>query len=98
MQRPWPQNALLVVDKATKTLTVTPAYYVFRHVSQFVDPGAKRVATTGGDALAFKNPDGTLVAVLRNAGGAKKTVVALGGKKLEFDIPGNGWATVKLAP
>jgi glucosylceramidase len=92
--RPWPQNALLWVDKDTKKLNITPAYYVFRHVSEFVDPGATRVATTGGSALAFKNPDGTLVLALFNSGGAKKETVSIGGKLLQFDVPGNGWATV----
>ena len=66
--RVWPQDALLTVDTSAKKLIVTPAYYVFRHVSQFVAPGAKVVATSGGDALAFKNPDGSLVAVMYNAG------------------------------
>jgi glucosylceramidase len=94
MTRPWPQNALLTVNKTAKTLTVTPAYYVFRHVSQFVDPGAKRLGTSGGDALAFKNPDGSMVAVLYNSGGAKKSIVALGATKVEFDVPANGFATV----
>ena len=92
--RPWPQNALLIVDTSAKTLTVTPVYYVFRHLSQFVDPGAKVVGTTGGDALAFKNPDGTIIAVVRNAGAAKKAIVAVAGKMLQFDMPANGWATV----
>jgi glucosylceramidase len=96
MTRPWPQNALLIVDRTQKTLTPTPAYYVFRHLSEFVDPGAKRVGTTGGDALAFKNPDGTLVAVMYNSGAAKQSVVALGGKKYRLDMPGNGWATVNV--
>jgi glucosylceramidase len=93
--RAWPQNALLTVDTSAKTLTITPAYYVFRHVSQYVDPGAKVVATTGGDALAFKNPDGTLVAIVHNAeAAAKNLVVAIGGKKLGFMVPANGFATV----
>ena len=39
--RVWPQNALLTVDTSAKTLIVTPAYYVFRHVSQFVAPGSQ---------------------------------------------------------
>lgn len=52
--RVWPQDALLVVDSSAKSLIVTPTYYVFRHLSQFVAPGAKVVATSGGDALAFK--------------------------------------------
>jgi len=51
--------------------------------------------TTGGDALAFKNPDGTIVAVLYNSGDAKTTIVAMAGKKLKFEMPANGWATVK---
>jgi len=94
--RAWPQNALLVVDPATKKLIITPAFYVFRHLSPFVDPGAHVVGTRGGDALAFKNPDGTIVAVLYNSGAAKKTVVAIGGKQLQFDMPGSGWATLKV--
>ena len=74
--RVWPQNALLTVDTAAKTLNVTPTYYVFRHLSQFVAPGAKVVAARGGDALAFKNPDGSIVAVMYNAGAAKTLTVA----------------------
>ena len=92
--RPWPQNALLTVDTTAKKLTITPAYYVFRHLSQYVDPGAKVVGTSGGDALAFKNPDGTIVAVLYNSGGAKTSIVSIGGKKLQFSMPANGWATI----
>ena len=92
--RVWPQNALLTVDPATKSLNVTPAYYVFRHLSQFVAPGAKVVATSGGDAVAFKNPDGSIVAVMFNSGPAKTMVVAAAGKKLQFAMPSNGWATV----
>lgn len=33
--RPWAQNALLAVDVSGKKLHITPAYYVFRHVSQY---------------------------------------------------------------
>jgi glucosylceramidase len=95
--RVWAQNALLVADAGQ--LTKTPAYYVFRHVSQFVAPGAQRVDATGGDAVAFKNPDGSLVAVLYNSGAANDNyVVAIGGKKLQFAMPGAGWATLKYTP
>ena len=43
MTRDWAQNALLTVNTSSKTLNITPAYYVFRHIGQFVDPGAKVV-------------------------------------------------------
>ena len=51
------------------------------------------MGTTGGDALAFKNGDRYGV-VMYNEGAAKQAVVAVGGEKLQFDMPANGWATV----
>jgi glucosylceramidase len=95
----WPQNALLTVSKSTNSLDVTPAYYVFRHLSQYVDPGAVRIGATASldslDALAFKNPTGSIVTIVYNSGSsARKMIVALGATKLQFDVPANGWATV----
>jgi glucosylceramidase len=90
----WPQNALLTVDTSAKKLNITPAYYVFRHFSQFVAPGATVVGTTGGDAVAFKNADGSIVAVAYNSGAARTMTVAIANRKLQFAMPGNGWATV----
>jgi glucosylceramidase len=96
---PWYQNALLIVDRTAKKLTATPAYYVFRHVSQFVVPGATRVGTTvtgtNPDTLAFKNADGSIVTVMYNSGTtAQSTILAVGSAKLRFMIPPNGFATV----
>jgi glucosylceramidase len=92
--RVWPQNALLTVDTSANTLNITPTYYVFRHFSQFVDPGATVVATSGGNAVAFKNPSGAIVTVMYNSGGATTYILSVGGKRLQFDMPGDGWATV----
>lgn len=94
--RDWNQNALLVADGGR--VNPTPTYYVFRHMSQYVAPGAK-VLGTSGDAVAFKNPDGSLVAVVYNSGGANANyTVAMGGKTFQLNMPGSGWATVKFTP
>jgi glucosylceramidase len=95
--RDWRQNALLAVNGTT--ITPTPAYYVFRHLAQYVVPGARVVGTSSADAVAFKNPDGSLVVTTYNSGGANANyVVAIGGKKFQFMMPGQGWATVKYKP
>jgi glucosylceramidase len=97
--RPWNQNALLAVDTGARTLKITPTYYVFRHLAQYVEPGAKRVAAQGGQALAFKNPDGSVVTVLHNDGGAAaQTTLAVGSRSVQFEVPARGWATVNLQP
>lgn len=97
--RPWNQNALLTVDRNQKKLNITPTYYLFRHFSQYVEPGAKRVATQGGQAVAFKNPDGSIVTIVHNnGGGAAQTTVAVGGKNYQFQVPARGWATLNIQP
>jgi glucosylceramidase len=89
---PWAQNALLVADSGH--LTATPAYYVFRHLSRFVEPGAKVISTTGGDAVAFKNPNGSVVVVMYNSGTSQAITVALGSRKLHLNVPQGGFATL----
>jgi glucosylceramidase len=99
LTRDWKQNALLVVDGGK--IIRTPTYYVFRHLSQYVKPLAKVVGTSGSgsaEALAFKNPDGSLVAVVYSATANPSYVVAFGSVKKQFSMPAGGWATIKLAP
>jgi glucosylceramidase len=96
-ERPWPQNALLVVDRSSRRLAETPAYWAFRHFSAFVDVGAVRVGLTGShdDAIAFRNPDGRLVVVVQNAADRPMTLtLSVRGDRLELDLPARGWATV----
>lgn len=96
-ERPWPQNALLVVDRQSRRLAETAAYWAFRHFSSFVDVGAVRVGLTGtyADAIAFRNPGGGLVVVLQNAANQPRTLtLGARGELLEVDLPARGWATV----
>jgi glucosylceramidase len=93
--RKWPQNALLAVDRQAKTLQVTPYYYVMRHFSQYVDTGAVRIGANGGDALAFKNPDGSIVTVVFNSGNSQSNIIIdVAGEKRQISVPGRGWASL----
>lgn len=94
----WPQNALLVVDRTAKQLIVTPAYYVFRHFSYYISPGATRLGTSGSsDAVSFKNPDASIVTQIYNKGDAsKRMTIKVGATLYQFDVPGHGWATLRV--
>lgn len=95
IMRPWPQNSLLAVNLGDDSLQVTPAYYVFRHMSQYVDVGAVLVRAQGGDAVAFENPDGSVVTILYNEEqNPAPTTLSIDGTLVEFTIPAGGWATV----
>jgi len=96
--REWKQNALLVAGSGK--VEPTPAYYVFRHLSQYVVPGATVIGTSGtGDAIAFRNPDRSFVVVMFNSGAANDNYsVSIDDKLLQFAMPASGWATLKYTP
>lgn len=64
----WPQNSLVSVNIAEKTFRYNHDYYLLKHLTHFVEVGARAVKTAGtcDDVLAFANPDGALVVLLRN--------------------------------
>jgi len=97
MARPWPQNALISFNE-DGSVNITPYYWVFRHLAQYSDPGGEVLPVTGGDALAFKNPDGSIMVAMYNSGGATQTTLSIGGTMMQFMAPANGWATVNFTP
>lgn len=64
----WSQNSLVLVDAATGSYRYTPDYYMLKHLTHFVHTGANFLPLTGtcDNALAFRNPDGTIALLLRN--------------------------------
>jgi glucosylceramidase len=98
----WPQNALLTVDRSAKKLNITAAYYVFRHYSHYIAPGATRIGLSGStDALAFQNPDGSIVVQVYNKNSTAKTMVvgvgsALSQSLYQISVPSHGWDTLRI--
>ena len=66
----WAQNSLVTVDEGARTYAYTHEYYLMKHLSHCVRPGARRLETaswTGYEnQLAFANPDGSIVIVIQN--------------------------------
>ena len=96
----WRQNSLVVVDKEKGTFRYSPEYYVLKHASHYVQPGA-RVLTLGGtysDALGFLNPDGRTVLLLANQSDTPKTVSVEGlpGRPRVVTLPAGSINTLLL--
>ncbi len=64
----WQQNSLVTVDVAAKTYHYNYEYYLMKHLSHYVKPGAKMIQTSGqfNNLLAFVNPDKSIVLVAQN--------------------------------
>jgi len=66
----WAQNSLVTVDTEAKTFRYNFEYYLIKHLSHFVRPGAKRLDIQGwtgyDNLLAFANPDQSVVIMMQN--------------------------------
>ena len=82
----WKQNSLVTVDTATRKFSFNHEFYLLKHLSHYVKPGARLLTIKGGfdDLLAFKNIDNSIVIVVQNDGGTDKTVhIKIGGNMIE---------------
>jgi glucosylceramidase len=95
----WSQNSLVTVDEAAKTYQFNYEYYLLKHLSHYVKPGAKRVGTSGAftNLLAFQNPDKSVVIVAQNEGSADQTVrIKLGQQTVAPVLKANSFNTLLL--
>ena len=95
----WPQNSLVTVDPATKIATYNHEYYVLKHVSHFVQKGARRLEVTGtqDNALAFVNPDKSIAVILRNEGAEERPVnVTIGQRTIAGSMEPDSLSTLLI--
>jgi glucosylceramidase len=80
----WRQNSLVSVDLQKKTYTYNFEYYLLKHVSHYVVPGARLLETEGtfANLLAFINPDNRIIVIARNDEKTDKTVTIKVGNKM----------------
>ena len=95
----WAQNSLVSVDTVAKTYHFNHDYYLLKHLMHFVDIDAKSIEITGtcDDALAFRNPNGTVVMLLRNEL-AKTQIVQVQtlGRSIAIEMPPDSVGTLSI--
>jgi glucosylceramidase len=94
----WNQNSLIAVDADAHTFRYTNDFYLLKHLTHFVDTGARRLETSGtcDDTLAFLNPDGATIILLRNELPHPQTIqVQLPGRSIAVELPPDSIATLR---
>lgn len=97
----WAQNSLVSVDTATKTFRHNHDYYLLKHLTHFVDVGAKSLEATGtcDDALAFLNPYSAIVLLVRNElSHAQMLRVQIQDRAVAIELPPDSVGTLAMKP
>jgi glucosylceramidase len=94
----WAQNSLVSVDTTSKTFKYNYEYYLIKHLSHFVKPGAKRLnikSLTGYEnLLVFGNPDQSVVIAMQNDLGQELPVrVKVGNKVIASTLEADSFNT-----
>jgi glucosylceramidase len=95
----WRQNSLVTVDKTTGKYRYTYEYYLMKHVSHYVLPGARFLPVSGEftDMVAFRNTDGGYVLVIHNTNDtAIKPVIKIGNQTISATIKPHSFNTILL--
>jgi glucosylceramidase len=73
------QQPLVIINKKTKQVSYTGAYYYLAHFSKFVRPGSHLLKTVGAEdgirVMSFKRSDGTIVAEIINSRSAAASIM-----------------------
>ncbi|MDR1022229.1 MAG: beta-glycosidase [Prevotellaceae bacterium] len=83
----WTQNSLVTVNENDKTFRYTYEYYLLKHFSHYVLPGAKMLQTAGNfdNLLAFRNKNGKIAVVIYNAEQTETTKTVKVGRRV-FEV------------
>lgn len=97
----WPQNALVSVAPDGKSYRLTPDYWLLRHLSAFVRPGARYLPTSSfvgyENQMAFRNPDGSVVLVINNEMAKPLSVgLVIGNRQLTPTLPADSFNTLHI--
>ncbi|MFI3292373.1 MAG: glycoside hydrolase family 30 beta sandwich domain-containing protein [Rikenellaceae bacterium] len=87
----WAQNSLVVVDPADNSYRFSHEYYLMKHISHFVKPGAHYISSPEGfEGLVFENPDGEVVVLYMERTGEDTTLtLTIDGAQHELAVGAN---------
>jgi glucosylceramidase len=91
--------APVIARPETDEVYYTPLYYVMRHFSRYIRPGAVRIGVdceiSGLMVTALRNPDGTIVVeILNQAERGDRFSLELDARYVEMSIPGSALQTI----
>ncbi|BDD02046.1 hypothetical protein [Persicobacter psychrovividus] len=92
----WPQNSMVVIDRDKQQVIYNDEYYLFKHLSHFVQPGAHYLASSKGDNhIAFELNDGRVMLMVYNPEEAEKSIaVNVSGTSATFKAQGKSISSV----
>jgi glucosylceramidase len=95
----WKQNSMITVNSSTKEVAYNPEFYLLKHFSYYIQPGARKIKTEGDNSglLAFLNPDKSLILIVGNKEDVSREInISIGKKRLSVKTEPHSFNTFKI--
>jgi glucosylceramidase len=91
----WKQNSMISINTETGEIIYNPEFYLMKHFSYFIEPGAKKLESIDGNCLAFKNPNSIVIIYCNNGNATERTFIV---DNYEFTVkmPQKSFNTFKM--
>lgn len=63
----WKQNSMISIHSETKEISYNKEFYLIKHFSAFIEPGAHKIETSNENCFAFKNNNSVVIIIYNNA-------------------------------
>jgi glucosylceramidase len=93
----WKQNSMISINPSTKTYRLNPEFYLMKHLSAYVEQGAKKLVLDkeNPDCLAFKNSN-SVVVVYYNRVGAREVTFKIDNQQFVANLQADSFNTFKV--
>lgn len=93
------QNAMITIAPESGTVLYQPEFYLMKHLSHYVLPGAVCIAYTCSNkdlkVIAFRNPDNSVVSLISCVANQEAKVgIRVGDKTVKLTLPGHSISTI----
>jgi glucosylceramidase len=98
----WAQYVMINVDTAALQVTYNPEFYAQKHISYYVQVGARAVKFITNNisnltSAAFRNPNGDIIFVTGNgSSGPTPITIKIGGEMFSATLPPNSINTLRI--
>ena len=98
---PYPLGGLMTIDSKSKDIYHSGQFWALEHYARFIQRGAVRLDSQSSAKdmthCAFRNPDGSVVAVITNSGGPRVCELHSENELTRISLTGNSIVTLKYS-
>jgi len=93
----WKQNSMISINSTDKSIKYNPEFYLMKHFSYFIEPGARKIAIEKGNenCMAFKNSD-SIIVIYYNAGESKEMTFNVDKQIFTVKLEGKSFNTFRV--